>query len=194
MALRVKVMVNSSKQRNELVARRWAKALMELAQEDEGISKEDILDDLREVAENIEASEELTNVIENPSISIEEKQSVLSKLFQNNLMPIVYNFLEVLNLRKRINIISSIADEFQKELEELKNIARVDIVSAIDLDDERKNDIRNKVADKLKKDVQVSWEVDSDIIAGLVFNINETVIDNSIKHKLDSLSKSILKS
>lgn len=187
-------MVNSSKQRNELVARRWAKALMELAQEDEGISKEDILDDLREVAENIEASEELTNVIENPSISIEEKQSVLSKLFQNNLMPIVYNFLEVLNLRKRINIISSIADEFQKELEELKNIARVDIVSAIDLDDERKNDIRNKVADKLKKDVQVSWEVDSDIIAGLVFNINETVIDNSIKHKLDSLSKSILKS
>lgn len=186
-------MVNSSQQRNELVAKRWAKALIELAQEDEGISKEDILDDLREVAENFEASEELSNVIENPSISVEEKQVVLAKLFQNKLMPIAYNFIEVLNLRKRVNLIAAIADEFQKQLEELNNVMRVNIVSAINLDDERKNDIKNKITEKLKKDVQVSWDVDSNIIAGLVFNINETIIDNSIRHKLENLSKSIIK-
>lgn len=181
------------KQNSELVAKRWAKALMELALEDEGISKEDILDDLREVAENIEASEELSNVIDNPSVSIEEKQIVLCKLFQSKLMPIVYNFLYVLNLKKRINIIEEIADEFQKELEIMKNMVRVKVTSAIDLNQDKKNEIKYRVAEKLHKDVIIDWGVDADIIAGLIFNINETIIDNSIKHRLENLSKTIIK-
>ena len=54
--------------------------------------------------------------------------------------------------------------------------------SILDLDDE-----------KLKKEVVVDWDVDSDIIAGLVLNIDETIVDNSIKHKLESLSSNIIK-
>ena len=98
-----------------------------------------------------------------------------------------------LNLKKRINLIGEIANEFEKELEGLKNIVRVDITSAIDLNDEKKNDIKKRVAEKLHKDIKVSWGVDADIIAGLIFNINDTVVDNSIKHKLDKLSESIIR-
>lgn len=176
-----------------LIANRWALALMELAQENMNISKEDILDDLHEIADTITSSEELSNVINNPSISTEEKQVVLSKLFQNSIMPIVYNFLFVLNLRKRISIISEIASEFEKELEKIKNIARVSVTSAFELNSELKNQIKAKIAEKLRKEIVVDWGVDSDIIAGLIFNIDETVIDNSIRHKLDDLSKTIIK-
>lgn len=186
-------MSTASKHNSELVAKRWAKALMDLAQEEGGVSKDDILDNLREVAQNIEANKELSDMINNPSISVEEKQIVICKLFQNSVMPIVYNFLYALNLKKRINIIASIADEFQRELERMKNIVRVDVTSAIELNDERKNDIRNRIADKLHKDVIVNWQVDSDIIAGLVLNINETIVDNSIRHRLENLSKNIIK-
>ncbi len=178
---------------SELVAKRWALALMELAQEDQNISKEDILDDLLEIAETIQASEELSNVINNPSISTEEKQIVLCKLFQNSIMPIVYNFIYALNLRKRISIISEIAIEFEKELEKVKNMTRVNITSAIELNDERKEEIKTKIAEKLSKEIIVDWGVDSDIIAGLIFNIDEMIIDNSIKHKLEDLSKEIIK-
>ena len=75
----------------------------------------------------------------------------------------------------------------------MKNIVRVDVTSAIELNDERKNDIRNRIAEKLHKDVIVNWLVDSDIIAGLVLNINETIVDNSIRHRLENLSKNIVK-
>ena len=177
----------------ELVAKRWALALMELAQEDENISKEDILHDLKEISDTINGSEELSNVINNPSISTEEKQVVLCKLFQNSIMPIVYNFLFALNLKKRVQIISEIAIEFEKELERIKNIAHVNVTSAIELADERKEQIKAKIAEKLSKDVIVEWGVDSDIIAGLIFNIDELFIDNSIRHKLDNLSKEIIK-
>lgn len=186
-------MASSVKQNCGLVAKRWAKALMELACENENISKEDILDDLREIAETINSSEDLSNVISNPSVSTEEKQIVLCKLFQNSIMPIVYNFLYVLNLRKRLGIISEIATEFEKELEVLKNITRVDITSAIDLTEERKNEVKAKVSEKLNKEVIIDWEVDNDIIAGLIFKIDEQIIDNSIKHKLEDLSKEIIK-
>ena len=177
----------------ELASKKWAKALIELTQEDENISKEEILSDLKEIAATFEQSDELSNVIENPSISTDEKQVVICKLFQNKVLPIVYNFLFALNLKKRINLISDITEEFEIELEKLKNIVRVDVTSAIDLTDDKKSDIRNKIAEKLKKDVKVSWGVDADIIAGLIFNINDTVVDNSIKHKLDKLSEMIIK-
>lgn len=186
-------MASSVKSNNELVAKRWALALMELALENENISKEDILDDLREISETIESSEELSNVINNPSISTEEKQVVICKLFQNSIMPIVYNFLFVLNLRKRLGIISDIATEFSKELERIKNIAHINITSAIELNDEKKNDIKSKIAEKLDKDVIVEWGVNSEIIAGLIFNIDELIIDNSVRNKLENLSKEIIK-
>lgn len=186
-------MASSVKQNCELVAKRWALALMELALEDENISKEDILDDLREIASTIDSSEELSNVINNPSISTEEKQIVLCKLFQNNIMPIVYNFIYVLNLRKRMNAISAIADEFEKELERVKNITRINVTSAIELNNERKEEIKSKIAEKLSKEVVVNWGVDNEIIAGLIFNIDELIIDNSVRHKLEDLSKEIIK-
>lgn len=175
----------------ELASKKWAKALMELTQEDSSLSKEAVLSDIRNIAETFKSSEELSDVMNNPSISIEEKQVVICKLFQDKVLPLVYNFLFVLNLKKRLNIISDIADEFEKELEEMKNIVRVDITSAIDLSEERKSGIKERIAEKLKKSVKASWEVDSDIIAGLIFNIDDTVIDNSIRHKLDKLSNII---
>ena len=70
---------------------------------------------------------------------------------------------------------------------------RVNVTSAIDLNDEKKNEVKDRIADNLHKDVVVDWTVDDDIIAGLIFNVNETIVDNSIRHKLDNLSKSIMK-
>ena len=177
----------------EIASKKWAKALIELVMEDESISKESVLTDLRSISDTFKSSQELYDVINNPSISTEEKQIVICKLFQNKVLPIVYNFLFALNLKKRINLIDEITDEFEKELEELKNIVRVDITSAIDLSDDKKNDIKSRVAEKLQKEIKVSWGVDTDIIAGLIFNINDTVVDNSIKHKLDKLSESIVR-
>ena len=108
-------------------------------------------------------------------------------------MPVVYNFLIALNLKKRVNIISQIAEEFSKELDDLNNIAHVLITSAIELDDGRKEDIKNKISQKINKNVVPDWKVDSSIIGGLIFDIDELIIDNSVRHKLEDLSKHIIK-
>ena len=187
-------MAEALKDKNsELVSKRWAKALMELVLEDESIAKEDVLNDLRNVASIVDSSDELSTVINNPSISTEEKQIVLCKLFQGKVAPLVYNFIFTLNLRKRAGLLRDIAIEFEKELDRVNNVKHVNITSAIELSDEKKDEIKNKIASKLDSNIIVDWGVDKEIIAGLIFNIDETVIDNSVKHKLEDLSKSIMR-
>ena len=93
-------MASLEKQNCKSIAKRWANALMELANENANISKDDILKDLKEIVDTINSSQELLSVINNPSITTQEKQNVITKLFKNSIMPLVYNFLYVLNLRK----------------------------------------------------------------------------------------------
>jgi len=187
-------MTSSVRQNCKAVAKRWANALMELANEDNNLSKDAILKDLRDIVDTINSSEALLNVINNPSVTVQEKQNVITKLFKNSIMPIVYNFVYVLNLRKRLSAISEIANEFEKKLEKFKNILRIDVTSAIDLSDEKKSDIQTKISEKLNKNVIVDWNVNDKIIAGLVFKIDETIIDNSIRCKLENLSRVIARS
>ena len=186
--------MTSLKDKNsELISKRWAKALVELAGENSSVSKEDVLRDLKFVGETIYSFDELSDVISNPSVSTEEKQIVICKLFQEKILSIVYNFIFALNLRKRLYLIGDIAEEFEKELDIINNLKHVNITSAIELSEDKKEEIKNKIEAKLNAGVDVDWGIDTDIIAGLVFNIDEVLIDNSIKHKLEDLGKSIIK-
>ena len=96
-------------------------------------------------------------------------------------------------MRQRVNLLPQIKDEFLKELEILKNIVRVDVISAFELSDDKKNYVNERLAEKLDKNIITNWQIDENIIAGLVFNINDLVIDNSVRHKLEKLSKEIIK-
>lgn len=178
---------------SELVARRWAKALIDLANEEGGISKEEILAELKDVNENIASSEELSEMLINPVVTQEEKLSVLTRLFQTRLMPVVFKFLTVVNSKNRLGYLGAIEQEFQRELEAEKNIVRVNVTSAIELDDGKKDYIRSKLAEKLHKEIISTWVVDSGIIGGLIFNIDETIVDNSIRHRLENIGKHIIK-
>ena len=178
---------------SELVAKRWAKALIDLAREDESLSLDAVSDDLDKVVSTMQSSSELMEAFNNPSVSKIEKQIILSKIFQDKINSLVYNYLFNLNLRQRVNLLPQIKDEFLKELEILKNVVRVDVISAFELSDDKKNYVNERLAEKLDKNIITNWQIDENIIAGLVFNINDLVIDNSVRHKLEKLSKEIIK-
>ena len=176
---------------SELVAKRWAKALIDLAREDESLSLDAVSDDLDKVVSTMQSSSELMEAFNNPSVSKIEKQIILSKIFQDKINSLVYNYLFTLNLRQRVNLLPQIKDEFLKELEILKNVVRVDVISAFELSDDKKNYVNERLAEKLDKNIITNWQIDENIIAGLVFNINDLVIDNSVRHKLEKLSNYI---
>ena len=82
--------------------------------------------------------------------------------------------------------------DFNNKLNDIRNIQPVEVVSAVELDEDTKNRIVQKLNARLGKTVQPEWDVDEDIIAGITVKINDDVIDMSLKSRIDKLSKSLM--
>ena len=107
-------MSNQTICKNEIAAGRWAKSLLELSY-DEGLNKETVLNQLIEVVDTVNASEDLKELFINPVVTVEEKQNVIEKIFGTVLSQTVKNFLLVLAMRKRLNLLEAILEEYKKE-------------------------------------------------------------------------------
>ena len=60
------------------------------------------------------------------------------------------------------------------------------------MSEEYRERILQKLSEKLQKNIRPNWKVDENIIAGLIYRINDNVIDTSIKSKLDKLNKNLM--
>ncbi len=175
---------------NELVANRWAKSLFELSQ-DEGLNREDVLQNLTDVVDTVNSSSDLKALFANPVVTVEEKQDIIEKVFGQSLPPTVKNFLMVLALRKRLVLLEDILEEYKKELNKCENIVRMKVTSAVEIDDAKRQDLKNRIIEKLSKNADIKWNVDNSIIGGLIFDIDGTIVDDSIRTKLNNLCKRI---
>ena len=95
--------------------------------------------------------------------------------------------------KDRFNIIKSIQSEFQASIDKEYNLVHIEIVSAINLDDNMKQTIKDRLSGKLQKDLTIDWSVNPDIIAGLVFIVGDSIVDTSIKSKLQMIGRNIIK-
>lgn len=176
---------------NELAASRWAKSLLELSNDD-GLNTEIVHGQLVDIVDTLNASNDLKELFVNPVVTVEEKQNVIEKVFGEALSPTLKNFLKVLALRKRLGLIEDILEEYRKELNKCENIVRLTVTSAVEIGDEKRDDLKNKIVEKLSKSADIKWNVDNSIIGGLVFDIDGTIVDDSLNTKLNNLCKRII--
>jgi len=106
---------------------------------------------------------------------------------------LIINFLKVLVDKNRFFVFSDILDSFNVALDDINNISRIRVTSAVEMTDESRNKLKNKLEEKLKKNVILDLNINSNIIAGLVIEMGDNVIDMSLKHKLEDLSKNIIR-
>ena len=104
----------------------------------------------------------------------------------------IRDFLKILIEKKRFKELEGIVAAYQEELDKINNLQRVEVISAVELDDNSKQRIIEKLQKRLQKNVIAQWQTDEEIIGGLVVKINDDVIDSSLKNKLENLSKNII--
>lgn len=184
-------MSNQTISKNEIAASRWAKSLLELSF-DEGLSKELVHQQLVDIVDTINASEDLKELFANPVVTTEEKQNVIEKIFGEALAHTVKNFLLVLAMRKRLDLLEAILEEYRKELNKCENIVRLTITSAIEINEEKRADLKQKIIEKLAKEADIKWNVDNSIIGGLLFDIDGVIVDDSLATKLNNLCRRII--
>ena len=174
-----------------LSAKNYSKALVEMVR-DNVISFEDLSKDLATVSEILETSQGLRLALENPTVSEEVKSQIIEEVFKNEVHPQVVSFLKVLIDKNRFSEFSQIKADYEIKLDDVNKIQSVEITSAVELSEEYRERILQKLGEKLQKNIRPNWKVDENIIAGLIYRINDNVIDTSIKSKLDKLNKNLM--
>lgn len=176
--------------KNILIADRYAEALVRLAK-DGKLTFEKISTDLNVVKDILNQSKDLKEVLINPLISVEDKKEIIDRVFSKEIDVLIINLLKVLVDKNRFDAFDEVLNAYKRSLDGINNICRVNVVSAVEMSDDAKKRLKAKLEEKLRKNVIIDIDINSDIIAGLVIKISDDVIDMSLKHKLEDLSKKI---
>ncbi len=170
----------------DIISDRYGSALYDLASEKKCI--DEILNDLDVVEKVMKESSELRKVIRSPLVNSEEKLNILLKIFAelsfNNLTT---TFLKVLEKNKRIANISSIILKFKKINSEKRGDISANVTSANELSEDEKNNIINQLKNTLGQKLSLNFDVDKDIIGGLIVKVGSKMIDTSIANKINKL-------
>lgn len=177
---------------NILIAERYADALIKIAQ-DGKLTYGKINEDLAFIKNILEQSKDLDEFLQNPLVSIEDKKEIIDKVFTNEVDPIIINYLKVLVDKNRFFAFEDVFASYNNYLDKLNNISRIKVTSAVAMSEETKNKLKKKLEEKTKQNVVLDVDINKDIIAGLVIKIGDNVIDTSLRHKLEDLSKTITK-
>src|SRR5690606_15176880 len=102
-------------------------------------------------------------------------------------------FINFVLQKGRESLLQSIAAKFLEFKDELTGVLRAVVKSAFELSDEQKLDLRNKFESMLRKKIYFKYEINSELIGGVVVKINDTIFDGSVSHQLSRLRNHFVK-
>ncbi len=173
-----------------IVAKRYAKALLEIGREDGKL--EEYGRELGEVAGLLAQTPELESALANPGFPFEQRKALLGAVLDKaGLSPMVNNFLRLLMDRGRIKAARDISLVYQRLLDEVKGIQRADIVSAVPLGDAEVARLTETLKKLAGREVVAEVKEDPSLIGGVVARIGDLVLDGSVKTQLVGLKASL---
>ena len=173
-----------------IIAERYAESLIDFGKEGK-LSYISISADLASVLTIISHSNDLYTTLTNPLISVKDKESIVDAVFEKDVDVLIKNFLKLLVERNRFDLIYDIVNVYNTLLDEINEIVRVEVISAVDLNDGEKLKIQDKLSEKLAKQISIKYNTDESIIAGLVVKMGDDILDMSVAHKLEEFKMAI---
>ncbi|HWI21705.1 MAG TPA: ATP synthase F1 subunit delta [Baekduia sp.] len=172
----------------EEIAQVYARSLHQAAS-DAG-KFDDVRDQLGEVADAISQSRELQTFFFSPYFSSDEKREALGKAI-TGADPLLVNFLELLVENHRMPVIFRMRRALDTIWREENKLLPVQITSAIELDSSISKNIGDAIGTQTGQTVELTTVVDPDVLGGLVLRVGNSILDASIRNRLEQLRKSV---
>lgn len=173
------------------VARRYAKAIIELAAEAGKL--EEVSLQLHSVLDLIGGHADLNSIFGNPAIRPQAKSAIFEELEPHlNLDPICANTIRLLIRKGRIHMLDAIAGEYDERLRELQGKVVARVKTARPLTDTALGDLRRRLEEISGKQVDMQTDVDSELVGGLVARIGDRIYDGSVKHQLERIRRRLV--
>lgn len=178
--------------REIIVAKRYARALFDLAQEKGKTS--DAANDLRTVAQVLQEVPDLKKLLEHPKMDTSVKNELLKQSFEGKVSEEVLNLLMLLVDRKRAELIEDVQVQFDKLASEALGRAVAVVYTPKPLNDPEKNQIAEHFGKLTGKSIEVDNIIDERLLGGLKIRIGDKLFDASLSSKLEKLEKSLISS
>jgi len=172
-------------------ANRYSLALYELASESNTLSK--IEENSHAFLKLISNSKDFNNFIKDPTITRDSLNQVVKKITDNFSLEILFkNFLSFLISKRRFFYVKQILKNFNEICSEKRGELKAEIKSAKNLTKDEINKITQELSNNFKSEIKLNYTHDQSLIGGLVVQIGSTMIDTSIKKKLQQLENKMI--
>jgi F-type H+-transporting ATPase subunit delta len=174
----------------EEIAQVYARSLFEVATERDKLDL--VREQLGQFADALDESRELQTFLFSPYFSTEEKKAGLAKAV-TDADEIVDNFFALLLENHRMPAIFRVRREYDRLWEEANRLLPVEITSAVELDPSVAERIGDEIGRQTGRTVELTSSVDPDVIGGIVVRVGNSIIDASIRTRLENLRKQVAK-
>ena len=172
----------------EEIASVYARSLFEVAKEQDKLDK--VRDQLGEFASALDQNRELQVFFFSPYFSTPEKKDGLKKAVSGT-DDIFDNFLELLIEKHRMPAVFRVRREYDRMWEQENKLLPVEVTSAIELDERTVKQIGDRIGEQTGQKVELSAKVEPDILGGIVVRVGNSIIDASIRARLEALRKQV---
>ena len=174
----------------EEIAEVYARALFEVAEE------QDKLDVVREqlgaFSDALSENRDLQVFFFSPYFATKEKQDGLD-LVVSDADPVILNFLKLLIEKHRMPVLFRIRSNYDGLWEEENKLLPVHITSAVELDKAIVEQLGDRISEQTDRKVELSATVDPEILGGIVVRVGNSVLDASVRNRLEQLRKQVVK-
>jgi F-type H+-transporting ATPase subunit delta len=176
---------------NETVSRRYATALADVVIKTGEV--ENVKGELRTWEQMLSGNAELHSAFRNPAITHLNKEKVLESLLERTKpSKTTSNFLRVLLRNGRLSDLTGINDRFAIVLEERSGSVVANVSSARELSDSQRNELKANLEKLTGKQIKLDFNVDPNLIGGVVTRIGSTIYDSSVKTQLENLKEELI--
>jgi F-type H+-transporting ATPase subunit delta len=172
----------------EEIAAVYARALFEAALEQDKLDP--VREQLGEFADAVDGQRELQVFLFSPYFSTEEKKEALSRAVVD-AEPIFVNFLELLIEKHRLPALFRIRRTFDGLWEDHNRLLPVEVTSAVALDEKIVGQIGDRISEQTDRKVELTARVEPDILGGIMVRVGNTVLDGSVRNRLEQLRKQV---
>ena len=167
-------------------AERYSLALYELANESNLL--EQVEDQSLSILDLISSSKDFSNLIKDPTSSQEDLLKVINNISENNKFEnLLKNFLSFLITKRRFFYVEQILKSFIETCSKKRGELKAELKSAKELSSEEITKITDELTQNFSSKIKLNYKHDISLIGGLVVQVGSTMVDTSIKNKLQQI-------
>ncbi|MCX6010441.1 MAG: ATP synthase F1 subunit delta [Chloroflexi bacterium] len=167
--------------------KRYAQAVFEIALESNKLKAWQ--SELKKIAQLTQDTEFMA-LVENPKLPFELKAKLVQEIL-GKINPMALNLVCLLIAKGKLKNASQVAEEYERLLNDHRGIKSAEVTTAIALDDMERERLSHHLEAMVEKKVSINIQVNPDILGGFIARIDDSLIDGSIRNKLEMLKKSL---